>query len=450
MNTKSYKVILAVLSAFIFTSAPKAYASYGAEPLKLNDLCQTSQLSSFTIQVSNPIFEGKDFCYIDSVLLPVQVSQTITQIGILHKRAADLFNLLPGQLIAQPLKIILRSVSKGYLSSRASGSAILMGVFSDWNGEPINEGVYLHELGHTIAYTPNLFLPSALAEISTSVFIAEAIADLIAILISGSLEGKDGTLPSCLQGIRVITRAQSYSAAAGYFRSDFTARRLDMCCTYLDRIHGQTPHSAALCSNLSVVNKVTPFDRTKFTPDLFQKHPNDFDQHQLGIPLNSFFVDLKNTTGINPFRLVMTALERMNLSKTNTFVCTIPNLSEVVGVLTFKSLTFAKVLSELIALIPAEHVGAFKKLWKKHRMDILFNLSKYDPGLPINRTATAALYTPFDNGSNDAKDYKHEIVTSACWETHPQDPKIGRINKYVPGCSASCVQQETDTFEFLH
>jgi hypothetical protein len=322
-----------------------------------------------------------------------------------------------------------------------------LGVFADWSGEPINGGIYLHELGHVLSHENNPMLPPIYNELAPTSLMLETVADLLAVSVRGHIVDIESTLPTCLQQPREITDYQTYDSPVGYFTADYTPRRFLKCCASLDKENAQTPHSKDLCTQFKAKNLdvLPPFNQTRLSAQYYADHYNDIDPHQIGIPINSFLRTLKEQTGLDVYRMLYQAMWIAGKVPVGEYHCSIPKLTSLVPDESESNHSMQDVFTAFRSMFVGKESDIFSLLWEKHSMDIVMELMTTD----ANQLALSKAHDVMDAEISTLQDYDSSkpidprVTANACWVAEQSLPEfpgdaMGELDPRLPGCDVSC------------
>lgn len=433
-RTMNKAVVATCLLTCLLATLPAA-----AAPPATNPYCRAHHLRSFVVDGVDSHPEPVDYCALPEESAPDAVRAALRQVVSLHREVAAAFGVAPAALFGNGLAIKLSGGAFGPVASYASSTRITQGVFPDWpRGEPaarpLNEAIYLHELGHVISKDASNGLPDAIHALAQTLLFEETFADSVALAVAGRVISATPALPSCLVDLRIISGTQSYGAQAGYFDTHFSARRMWKCCDLLRSDAYRAPHSADFCGQLEEMearSSLPRFDRGKFDPRTLHDANREWDPHQIGLPLNSFLQALAKGTGrtLPEFYFpLFRDLPRL-VAKTR-YTCSAPKLGNDVPPREIDVHTFADVFQALRASLNGAEQGLFDRLWAKHRMDLGMLLSETDT------LAAAALEARADWLTHMLRNDRPGLSRShACLESF-QAPSS--VDAKDPGCRVTC------------
>ncbi len=337
--------ILILSAAFGFAEP----ASFALNPVCVAAGIQTIRLNGITAYPGPaPYLSTRDFCKDEPATMPAPVRAAVVQLGGIHSRVAQYLGLSISQLLGEGAAVVLGGRKTGALDSKYALGAISLGVFPDWNGEPINESIYVHELGHLLSMKPNVHLPPILISLGSNPLMMETFADFIDLAVTGSVFEPSRDVPACAWKTRNVTRSQSYDSPKQFFETTYSKAAILSCCRWIAQRGWHTDHTRSLCEAVPKAFPETaglPFvlDRSKvFDPRDYLSGNGYFDPHRIGIPFNSFLLDVRAELGLEPKAVFYDALTGA------------------------KSL--ADVLRKMRERVPAEKLAAWDALWKKHAM----------------------------------------------------------------------------------
>jgi hypothetical protein len=341
--------------------------------------CRDAHLASFrvfedSLAVTLDEGTGADFCAPSGPPLTPALRGAIRELGALNLRASAYLDAEPGALFGGGVHAGLVRLPEGILGSfyHRGTTGVYLGVYPDWNGEPLNAGVYLHELGHALAAGASPALPPVLHELASTTLMVETFADFLALGVAGRVFAESRQIAPCLARTRIVGKYQTYGFPRAFFDPLYSTRKLVSCCKYL-AAHPQSPgvdeNSRSLCEGVRQVESVLPpLDRrTEFDPAEYARNPRDFDPHQVGIPLNSFFRALDQELAIPARGLLMSALWTVTAS--DRLTCDLP----AAGVTAARSVSvrvtsFAHVLARMRDLVSSEKQAEFDEISRRHQL----------------------------------------------------------------------------------
>ncbi len=107
--------------------------------------CLDAGLAKLRISRVAAFDSDRDYC--QEGLIPDSIGKIIESLSVTNQKIATLLGIPKNKLFQTGLNITIESSDYGIMSS---DSAITLGVFPNWSGQPIDQGVYAHEVGHVI------------------------------------------------------------------------------------------------------------------------------------------------------------------------------------------------------------------------------------------------------------------------------------------------------------
>jgi hypothetical protein len=442
-------------SSLILTAAafnlglPSAWARIEA----ININCLKSRISALHIvEVSGA--SSPDYCAVPEAQASADAQAVLAQALKLNLKATELFQLPLERLLPQPFELVIEKNGLGLMdshvissSSEANGTVtvLTMGVFSDWAGDPINEGAYEHELGHVIAENDdNSAMPPIYGELSSTMLVVETIADLSAMHATGHIVTPEPGLPACLQEFRKITLDQSYDAPANDFTA-FRSWKLRMdCCQDLAATHSHTAHSLEFCQTYQKGRTRPPvpsFGDARFDKNFYLEKKDFVEAHQLGLPLNSFLAALQQETGLDVGQMLIVAMRDASSDAARRYTCSIPKLTSFLPARREAQHSLAQVLERLKARLSPQYGETFARLWDSHRMGVGTDISEIDSRVLAEGVA-------MQHGANafNALSAKPSLIpmlkTSDCWHANKDRASMaaepGWLDADLSGCNYVC------------
>jgi len=213
------------------------------------------------------------------------------------------------------------------------GATHLKGLSSN----PLNSSVYVHELGHfLLGNGVQTALPNSLKLLARNGMFNELLCDAFALAVTGRVFSQEPGIPACAANTRIVTRGQSYRAQRGYFDVNFGNRRIEACCNHIRKKSEGGDFYTYVCEGLRREHSFyfPKFDRSPLVPTeyaMFSKPMVDI--HQVGLPINSFLVELSERIDRSVLELVLDAartisekdlMREMTCSLANGFVSNSP------------------------------------------------------------------------------------------------------------------------------
>jgi len=330
-------------------------------------------------------FNSTDPCRLTDQELSPEMLNILNSIGKLNQKLADFLNLTVDELLDygyghSKVSVVFEANAFGPIASSARKyNGIKIGTFPDWTGKDFNESVYVHELTHYVALTASPKLAAIIPELNETSLFSETFADAAALAITGLVFSQSSEMPKCLGKLRYIADLQSYNYPTGYFDVFFGARRMGKCCEYLETEMPNDRHVKSVCSTHRQYfsSGMPSFSRQTFNPDHFIEKPDQYDRHQIGIPINAFLNELSKELGKDLKALFsMPLLATSAVGPKHTFICVIketPNYP-----VTVQASSFLDVFKEIRKSLSPKERLLFDKQWEKHQMSKGMKIAEFD------------------------------------------------------------------------
>ncbi|MGE0631869.1 MAG: hypothetical protein AB7O96_05650 [Pseudobdellovibrionaceae bacterium] len=351
----------------------------------VNRLCEKARLASLTFSLPQRMDLKSDICKMSEEVIPPIARTLLEQITNMHQAAGNIMELPVEKLIVTPIYLRIEGSQSGPIVSAATiddkRASISVGVFPNWSGEDLNEAVYLHELGHVIGSVPNQNLPTSYVYLSKSFLMSETLADMIAVQATGTTFSPSVDLPGCLSELRPTHDSISFSDPIGNFSVDFTWNRFYHCCQDLSKTQKLSENAKSFCDRQLLPN---PLDLRPMTFELYQESRfSTIDQHLLGGPIISFFVDFQNGTGLNWGKMILKALRAADSSQGEIRFCSVA--SAAIPPQKVEAYTIRNVFSVITKSLNDKNLKIFNELWEKHGMQtaVDIGLSELNETLPL-------------------------------------------------------------------
>lgn len=392
------RVGLSVAVALLLGAVSSGAAVAG--PSGPNPLCRRAFVGAFEVEGLERFPDGTDYCRVAEQDLPPPIREALTAVAARDAQVAAFFHLSVQELFTLPLRIALRGDPTGPLASSASpvrrprtgivplSSLVTMTVFPDWpagivdSTKVLSPGIYLHELGHVISYNRDNRLPTVIHELASTDLFTESFADTLALAGAGTLFDAV-TLPTCLRAARIVTDHDSYDEPYGAFDLLESRRRVVACCDEPANAADPDARVRGACDFMRRALRreypvVPAFDASALDPATAYAIPPrashiPLDPHQIGIPLNSFLLELSRETGRGLEDLYLSALLDFSLEK--------PGVPDP-GTRNFAALghtLHAHRLRDVFRVVRASllprDVAVFDRLWKKHGLEKAMRLA---------------------------------------------------------------------------
>jgi hypothetical protein len=374
-------------NAVLTETAPSATAPESTPPQDsaTRQFCTDHHLTSFSYSNSLDLRNGPkevsyEYCDWPREKMPLAVRNALEQVVRLNAEAARALHIELSELLPEGLKISLRPFALGPWGYSAWDKSLSITVFPDWPESPgdadhtINEALYLHELGHVIALGHSR-TAQIVHELAMQPLFIETFSDTLAISLRGRVFSADPQVPECLQKVRWIGLDQSYRAQGGYFDNFFGLRRMHQCCSTHPGGGWSHPRIVQACSMIEKTYEqwvgTTHYDRKPLdlSPRQLEISPI-LDPHQIGIPVNSFLLDLSQRLGVPALDLYFTALREFDTDATRReYGCSALLVQGLVAPFLIRSFTPDQILDAIRARLAAEQKLVFDALYEKHRLD---------------------------------------------------------------------------------
>ena len=427
---------------------------------QVNPLCQRLGLGSLSfLEVDEKWTIPENFCLLPEHQIPTQVLGLLHQIQRLHSKVASILKIPEEQLVSQPIQLCFYGNSLGPFASAAGQGSLLMGIFSDWSGEPLNEAIYIHELGHILATSKNSSLiPRDFAEMADGgILLTETIADLIAYQVMGEVSSYEPSLPLALQKPRVLDTTRSFSEPLEHFSDKRASAYFLENCVKLESEKTHSPHSRILCEEILAASQSTSSHSkllTEFSAELSLEYEfflKGADPHLIGLPINSFLLDLQLNTGLDVLSLFLSAMREANTKKASPFICQIPKLAEWITPVIQDTYSLRDIFREF--LNQKEMLPYLKEtwptLWKKHEMDRGLQLMDVDAGNHARFLSLSRINEAIKNidGWNENHTNNPTLRKTGCWVPfsataltgNEQIDSFGEFREGASGCTIVCV-----------
>jgi hypothetical protein len=256
-----------------------------------NALCQKAHVAELFI-------ESVDVCGSTKNPNPDYL-EAINHISDINLKASKLLNIPLSELFPEGIAISINVGISGLNgSAKASSNQITLTNYTNpyrW----VNKGIYAHELGHALSFSKNSSVPMALKSTHRSPLLGETIADTIAFALVGEETSHEMNLPLCFSAKRVNFN-QTYNNHTGFFDHYYNLHLLSACCEEYANFNADTK---LICENYMLdeggeVIKVPPYNQTRFN----YLDKVSFEEHRIGIPVNSFLLTLGQHTGKDLFK----------------------------------------------------------------------------------------------------------------------------------------------------
>lgn len=414
-----------VLTGLLYLSISPLEVQAGS----LNSLCQRAHLSSFHATGFEPRFDSKiNYCEQSSANVPSLIKNAIQELSTYNRKIARFLGVTTKELFPEGVHFRLEASAGGIIDSAVGLDGIIrISEFSDWNGEPVNAGVYAHEIGHLITQYPNPAIPSFLAEIAQTHQFVEAFADLIALGSVGEIISYDPRLGST-KILRHFTPQDTYAVPTGDFQMGRAGVEFGKYCRFAQK--QALPYGIKMCSEAAAKFPQVDYDPTPFEPDERLMKPFAlfyYDPHFLGVPLVSFYLKLHQQTKTSLRDLIIEPFRKVEQSRVSfQYQCQAPLIPQLNFTVDVRS--FEQVLLQIRDdLRTAGQNNLFEEAWKTHGMDIGFRLASIHA--LINAQSKSMMIPEYSDVLT-----KPEVRKGICFEN-------GTYNSDAPGCSLQCLKQ---------
>jgi hypothetical protein len=328
----------------------------------------------------NVVNLGEDLCNLPRAKISPAAWNALVRATELNAEVASALGFSLKELLPDGLQLRLYPNDDGLLGSYASGTTLTMGVFSDWPASAadldhtINDGVYIHELGHTISLGRSK-LPAAAHEMARAgdLLFVETFADTLAMsLRNGQIVTPSPEIPKCLAEFRRISESQSYRVQSGYFDQNFEMNRIRQCCLKHPGTGWELPRIARLCERAGVSSSTPPlkptYNRAPINFELSESYAfTAFDSHQIGIPLNSFLLELSRRISKPMLELYFGALKELDSDQERrTYLCLPVSAKNLIAPWTTRKFTPEQVLTKIRLKLTLGEQAIFDELVERH------------------------------------------------------------------------------------
>gem|GEM_PF-6352890 len=414
------------LSALMACSslAPMSEPDKQREPaqIALRPECEQAQVASFFVWGLANFASRLDYCQVSGEPLPPALVGVLTDITNSNEKVAAVLGLRPSELIPQGLSFSLQGGPAGILDS---DSRIKIGVYESWNGEPIDQGLYVHELGHVLTeQTEAQTQPHAAMRLFRgNRFFTETVADFFSMATVGAIFDAPFGTAKCAESVRKVNSLQTYNYPVGYFDLNFSVRRLHACCDFLEQHNDQSQFYTTTCPWIRKrvpADSLPPLDRRVFSA-LSSFDLDELDDHQIGLPMNAYFWNLSRASGKpygNPLLQILRS--EVEAPQVSSLQCVLPEHPDKPTWRANPPILSSKKFFQSVRALSEREAGVAltEQLWQKHRMDFAEKVALKDE----------SLQTP-------------NFVQSAFAAAHPQHSCIADVKSDAPrdpNCLKEC------------
>ncbi len=374
--------------------------------------------------------------------LPPGFGRILDQLGVLHRRLEAYLGVPFEQLV--PGGIGIRFSPTFVYESTPSPGRFTIAVQPTWTGElDVEDTEYIHDLAHIITATPGGTLYQRLLPFKGRLTFDETFADALALGMLGKpvLQGTGGgVLPPVLRFWRRITTDQSFRDSFRTFYRFTYALEMLKTCEGLWSAGSMTSEAAYYCHDFELWRIFyQPLAATELDVEFRAEHCLNSvgnlipyvkcDPHIIGIPVNSFVLDLQQELGADLYRgLFSKILLAAEPRHGKTFSCAFGPTERPVHAFPVRVQSFVRAFELLREELPRSQQANFDEAWKRHELSILVKLESYELKQAAAAAGTAELRVFFQGpGTATLK------PGDACWN---QLPRAGG------GCALSCLETE--------
>ena len=272
-------------------------SAFAANSKPVNSYCAQAHVTAFHVRLLSGVDD--DYCSLGSAEVPAEIRGLLTRLESLHEKTASFMGISVDALLPQGIEVILVGDKMASLGSFSSDGTIQLGVFPNWNGDPIDESAYVHELGHVLVFARTPLTPFMQKAGLLKIY-REGFPDFLALSVTGQAIEATG-FPACFaSSTRDFGPDSTFTADHEYFSVNHSIRMWEGCCSELRKSGGLTERAHAACTQIDLQAKQLAPDKTPipFTPkyciDLspYSSSPFTCSLHQLSTPINSFLLEL--------------------------------------------------------------------------------------------------------------------------------------------------------------
>jgi hypothetical protein len=276
-----------------------------------NALCREAFLKNFFVEGTKDEFEGKDLCIEDSSRLPGKLQEAVRDAKEVHEKVAQTFGLRPEALFGEGVNLKIVAGVEGLNGTYKDESRqVELGTLS-FPRRWIDRAMYAHELGHWVADSKSPLVPAYFRESRSSFLLDETLPDTVALATYGMAGMLDPELPACMFP-RVINGKQTYKAPMDFFAARMGSRAIQNCC---EANKGRLSQGAeGVCGFVAGILQKKPLPPLrpglKFSARAALADLSQLDNHQIGVPVNSFLFALGEKLGRPVFQDFLRAAAR--------------------------------------------------------------------------------------------------------------------------------------------
>ena len=343
-----------------------------------NPLCREARLATLHVKGAKDLAESQDLCALSAEEISAPFQEAIRDAREVHERVAAAFRLNPEELFPQGVRLTLKASGEG-----------LNGAYEPWPARVevgavphptrwLNQAVYAHELGHWVADSDNPRVSSVIKETRLSFLMGETLADTVALAAFGNTGSADPDLPACTMP-RQIDGNQGYKAPVSFFEKSYGLRGIRVCCAQNQGRLSENGKLVCAAAEIDPQGKqrppVTPFRKQLFRASQAVLNRDEFDSHQIGVPLNSFLFALGEKAGRPLFADFLAAAGK---ASGHPFRCGLYGDERGKGPIT---LTLTPLRAQLRTFQASLEPGLRKEwasLWTKHGLDSALEIDEQE------------------------------------------------------------------------
>ncbi len=355
--------------------------------------------------------EGVDLCSATSPGLPSSVVNVLDAVGGVQNRVAETLGSTRESLFSHGIDLNLTSWQLGALDEGAIGNSVTISFFPDWNGEPIDQGGFAHELGHVIAGTS-----SAEQMIhglrSTSLF-NEGFPDMVAYSTYGHVFEHRNDLPLTLDRFfnRNLDIPATFNQPLDFYLETYLYEKGQGICDSLSSAEKNRPHVASVCSYAEhpAIDPIEGYYKTlarapePFTAQACESmNAPDWegmscDVHQLSLPFTTFLASLPKKNGVSMITRAAQLLAEKSSLRQHHYSCSYVSDASKSHSVEVSLSTFEDLLD---VLKPQVNSTIWDEHWKKADLDVGVELEKADIESAAWHFAYAQMKELYDSGTD--------------------------------------------------